>query len=190
MQTSPTRYHGLAITLHWVMAIAFILMLTSGILMGDIADKAQRFKVFQWHKSLGVILLISFFLRLTIRLMFVHPDLPANIKPLEKKAAKAGHYLLYAAMIAVPFTGWATVSSSVIGLPTIVFGLFEWPHIPGIAGNKDLAEFFEESHGLLAYSFLALIVVHVAAVIKHAAIDHENLLPRMGIGRVKKGNES
>lgn len=171
------------------MAIAFLLMLTSGILMSDIADKALQFKVFQWHKSLGVILLISLFLRLAIRLLVAHPDLPANMKPLEKKAAHAGHLLLYCAMLTVPLTGWATVSGSVIGLPTIVFGLFEWPHIPGIAG-KNFAEFFEESHGLLAYSFLALIAVHIAAVIKHAIVDHENLLPRMGIGRVKKGNES
>ena len=49
--------------------------------------------------------------------------------------AKLVHRSLYALIIMIPISGWIMVSASVYGLPTFVFGLFEWPHIPGIDFN-------------------------------------------------------
>jgi cytochrome b561 len=183
----PRRYHGFAITLHWVMALAFFAMLASGIVMENFElEQSLKFQMFQWHKSLGVLLLLAAVLRLTIKLTTKQPPLPEAMKPLEKKAAKAGHWAFYGWMFALPLAGWVIVSASPYGLPTIVFGWFEWPHIPGIAANEAIEEFAEETHALLAYSFMALIAMHIAAVIKHAVVEKENLLPRMGIGKVKE----
>jgi cytochrome b561 len=183
----PVRYHGLAITLHWVMAVCFLLMLGSGLAMANLnIERSLKFQMFQWHKSLGVLLLLAFFLRLAVRLSVARPALPDSMKPMEKLAAEWGHRALYVMMLAMPMTGWALVSSSKSGLPTIVFGLFEWPHIPAIAGNTDVHATAGEAHELLAYVFMAMIAGHVAAVIKHAMFEKENLLPRMGIGHVKK----
>lgn len=180
------RYHLTAMILHWVMAVAFILMLFSGLTMDTgLFEKSLRFQMYQWHKSLGVLLLIAFFLRLAIRFVKPRPELPEQMKPLEKKAAKFGHFALYGVMLAVPLSGWVMVSSSKLGLPTLVFGLFEWPHVPGVQGMKTIHSLAYESHELLAYGMIALIVLHVLAVIKHAVFDKENLLPRMGIGRQK-----
>lgn len=175
------RYHALAITLHWVMAIAFVLMLCSGLVMSNAEglDQAFKFNLYQWHKSLGVILLLAFFLRIGVRLLFKPPSLPAHFPRLEALAAKAGHWGLYALMLMIPLSGWVMVSSSVYGLPTIVFGLFEWPHVPGIAANKNMNEAAGGAHEILAYIFMAIIFVHIAAVIKHALKDKENLLNRM-----------
>ena len=36
------------------------------------------------------------------------------------------------------------------------------------------------------FILIGFIVLHLAAVVKHALIDKHNLLPRMGIGKVKK----
>ncbi|MDX2112297.1 MAG: cytochrome b [Alphaproteobacteria bacterium] len=183
----PRRYHGLAITLHWVMAVAFFAMLGSGLAMVHLElDQSLKFQMFQWHKSLGVLLLMAAFLRLSLKLATKQPPLPDSMKPLEKKAAKAGHWAFYGWMLALPIAGWVMVSASPYGLPTIVFGWFEWPHIPGIAANEAIEELAEETHALLAYSFIALIAMHIAAVIKHALVEKENLLPRMGIGKLKE----
>ena len=187
MTISPARYSTVAITLHWLMALAFILMLASGLAMDSdgLLPPALKFQMFQWHKSLGVCLLMLFFVRLGWRLLHEPPALPASIKGLEKLAAHAGHWGLYALMIAMPLTGWLMVSASVFGLPTIVFGLFEWPHIPGVAMNEAISGAANQAHGLLAWVFIALIAGHIAAVIKHAVIDKHNLLPRMGIGKAE-----
>ncbi|MCB9963393.1 MAG: cytochrome b [Rhodospirillales bacterium] len=180
MDAGVKRYHSFTIILHWIMALAFFLMLGSGVAMENFdLDKSLKFQLFQWHKSGGVLLLMAFFLRLAVRFATRIPPLPELIPALERKASKAGHYALYAVMFLLPFSGWAVVSSSSYGIPTVVFNLFEWPHIPGLQGNKDVHEFAEEGHTVLAIIFALLIFGHIAAVVKHAVVEKENLLKRM-----------
>lgn len=180
MNTSATRYHSAAIILHWVMAVAFILMLASGLTMEYIElDKQLKYQLFQWHKSLGVLLLVAVALRIAVRLWQKPPALPALFKRWEVIAAHLGHLGLYAAMIIMPLSGWAMVSSSPYGLPTYVFGWFEWPHIPGLAANDAINGGAKTVHWLGAWAFLALLAAHVGAVIKHYLFDRENLLRRM-----------
>lgn len=181
-----SRYNRFAILLHWVMALAFIGMIVVGFIMSYAElDKPLKFQLYQWHKSAGVLLLIAFFVRIIWRQLSRLPTLPASISARERMLSKLGHFALYAAMIAMPLTGWLAVSTSVYGLPTIVFGWFEWPHIPGVEGNKLWHEIAEVAHLVIAVGFILLVFVHVAAVIKHARKDNINLLPRMGIGKVK-----
>jgi cytochrome b561 len=185
------RYTAVAVILHWVMAAAFLLMLAGGLSMTYLdLDKSLKFNLYQWHKSLGVLLLLTFFMRLGWRLLHKPPALPAFMPPLEALAAKAGHIALYVCMIAVPLSGWTMVSSSVYGLPTIVFGWFEWPHIPKIAGNEEVSAAAKNAHWLLTWFFGLCIAGHISAVIKHAVIDKHNLLPRMwfSCARCKKGD--
>lgn len=179
------RYHSLAILLHWLMALAFIGMLASGLVIeyGGLG-KAQLFALFQWHKSFGITLLLAFVLRLIVRIVAHRPPYPTFMKPWEILASRLVHGALYFWMLAVPLSGWVMVSSSALGLPTILFGWWEWPHIPGLAGNTYISSLAHEAHELLAYSFMILITIHVAAVLKHAMLDQKNLLPRMGIGKM------
>lgn len=180
MNVTHQRYTSIAIILHWIMALSFILMISSGLSMEYLdLPKSLKFNLFQWHKSLGLILLIAFFLRLGWRLFHKPPRLPEHMPGLEQFAAKAGHWLLYAFMLAVPLSGWAMVSSSVYGLPTIIFGLFEWPHIPDISGNEMINNFAKTAHWILAWAFGLAILGHIAAVGKHYLFEHENLLKRM-----------
>lgn len=174
------RYNGFAIIVHWLMAVGFFLMLGSGIFMVYFEiDKSLQFNIYQWHKSGGVLLLFSFLLRITIRLASTAPELPETLSRSERLAAKIGHIALYALMLLVPLSGWLMVSASVIGLPTIVFGLFEWPHIYAIEADETLENLAKTLHLILTITFGLLIAGHIAAVIKHAIIDKENLLVRL-----------
>lgn len=182
MAETTKRYHISLIILHWIMALAFCGMIGSGLVMtSDMIESSQKFPLYQTHKALGILLLIAVALRLVVRFTTAKPALPAMMPKWETLAAKAGHWSLYIWMIALPVTGWVMVSSSVYGLPTIVFDLFEWPHIPGIEGNKEISAASNKAHEILAYAFIALIGLHIAAVIKHAIMDKENLLTRMSI---------
>lgn len=181
------RYHSLAIILHWLMASAMLLMLASGLTMAFAElEPSFKFNLYQWHKSLGVLVLWAAALRLSIRLMTKPPSLPASFPRYEVLLSKLGHWGLYALMFALPITGWIMVSSSIYGLPTIVFGWFEWPHIPGLAANVKVSKFAKDAHWYLALTLIALLVGHVGAVIKHAVVDKHNLLTRMWWGKEKK----
>ena len=183
-KVAPHRYNSVAIILHWVMAIGFLMMLGSGFVLEFAElDQSLTFKMYQWHKSGGVLLLLAFGLRITWRIIS-HlrnqiPSLPQSFPKIERIAAHLGHLGLYGLMIAMPLTGWIMVSSSPYGLPTIVFGWFEWPHIPTIQGDETFNKLSKNAHAILAYAFVAMILLHIAAVIKHAIKDNENLLKRI-----------
>jgi hypothetical protein len=93
--------------------------------------------------------------------------------------AKAVHTLLYAFMILAPLTGWAIVSTSPIKVPTMLWGVIPWPHLP-LPGS--VHEPFEEAHELLAWTALALIVLHVLGALRHQLLVKDGLLRRMAPG--------
>lgn len=166
------------------MAVGFIMMLASGIIMIYVPiEKSLQFKLYQWHKAVGVLLFLAFFVRIIWRLIshaMQHiPALPAHFSYLEQWMAKFGHLSLYGLMLMMPLSGWVMVSASVYGLPTIVFDWFEWPHIPGIQGNKTIEARAKEAHFYLSISFGLMITLHIAAVIRHWVKDKENLMIRM-----------
>ena len=187
-RTHPVyRYSLIAIILHWVMAVAFILMIGSGLAFENWEGMPQdlKFNVIQWHKSLGILLLISFFIRLGIRLIKPPPPQEPDLSQFDRKAAKGLHWLFYVIMIVMPLSGWIMVSSSSYGLPTYIFGLFEWPHIPSLSANREVRGLSGEIHKIVAYVFIVMIMIHVGAVIKHYIFERLNLLPRMGIGKTR-----
>ena len=74
------------------------------------------------------------------------------------------------------------VSASALNIPTTIFGLVPWPHIPGIAGSPDkqvLEAIFMTVHSGLAAALLALVALHVAAVLKHRFVLKDDVAARM-----------
>ncbi len=178
--STPQRYHSLAITLHWLIALGIVFMFASGtyMLYGDLS-KAEQYKLFQIHKSAGVLILLSVVARVATRISTHPPALPSGLSGRDKRLSKLGHLGLYACLIVMPISGWVMVSASPFGLPTIVFGWFEWPHIPGISRNKPIETLARTIHWTTASVFLSLIILHLGAVIKHQYFEKINLIKRM-----------
>lgn len=177
------RYDIVAISLHWGMALCILLMLGSGLAFDRIdMEQSFKFNLYQWHKSLGLILLVLVAIRIGWRLFNKPPTEPSQLTKTDHILSKIGHWALYSAMVIMPFSGWVMVSSSPYGLPTFIFNLFEWPHIPGLSSNKDMNALSKDIHWFGGWAFISLITIHSLAVVKHYYYDQVNLLPRMGIG--------
>jgi len=175
--TYPETYTKVAIFLHWLIGLLIIFMLGFGLLLDDIPND-YKFQAYQLHKSIGLTILALSFIRLFWRLTHRAPPLPVHMKPWEKFAAHASHYILYALMICIPLTGWALVSSSPMNFPTMWFGLFQWPHLP-LEHTKELSDGFAETHQILAYLTIVLLCGHVGAALKHHFIDKDEVLIHM-----------
>lgn len=183
LRNTSTGYGRVAIAFHWTMAILIIGMLAFGLYMTTLppTDPAT-FQLFQLHKSIGFIVLTLAILRLVWRLLNPSPKLPEGMHPLEKLAAHLGHIGLYALIFAMPITGWFMVSASPWGIPTVLFNIQPIPHlpVPEALGTKEQAEaFFKLLHEYGAYLLIALVVVHVAAAMKHHFIARDDTLKRM-----------
>ena len=91
------------------------------------------------------------------------PGLPAILSAAELKlfkVVKAGLYLL---MFLVPLAGYTMSVAG--GHPVSVFGWFTLPSL--FEKSKTLGGFAHEMHGVLAYTLLALVVLHLAGTVKH-----------------------
>lgn len=182
---APDRYTKTAITLHWVIAFLIIAQLGTGIVFGyRLADKSILFPLMQFHKSLGLTILVLSIVRLLWRFTHKAPPLPDHMPIWEKLAAKASHYAFYIFMIGIPLSGWILVSTSSMGFPTSYFNLFIWPHIPGLETLAEdqkhlINEASETFHVYMAYSMLALLFMHIGAALKHQFIDKDNVMHHM-----------
>lgn len=183
LANSQARYGAVAVTLHWLIALGIIGMLALGKYMADLPNSdPSKFDLIQLHKSFGITILALSLLRVVWRLVNKVPALPAHMPTWERWAANASHVLLYVLIIAIPVTGWMVVSASPLGIPTIWFGQFEVPHLPGLQGFADqhaAEDQLKETHELLGNLMIFLLVVHVAAALKHHFWDRDDVLVRM-----------
>jgi cytochrome b561 len=176
-------YGAVAVTLHWLIALLIFAMLAIGWRMTDEAvPQMVRFELYQLHKSLGLTILALTVIRIAWRLVHPPPPLAPDFIGWRRRAAQLVHAALYGIMLGLPLTGWAMVSASPWGLPTIVFDLFEWPHIPVLASleNKEPVEAaFKEAHEWLVWGAILLLLLHIAGALKHRFLDREYHLARM-----------
>jgi cytochrome b561/polyisoprenoid-binding protein YceI len=181
MTDSPSYTAGAKI-LHWLIALLIIGMLAVGWTMNSLPNGTLKFSLFQWHKSFGITVLLLSLCRLVWRLTHPAPPLPSDMPGWEKFAARATHVLFYVLIIAMPLLGWVMVSASPLGLPTILFGVIPWPHlpvIPTLENKKEVGHMAAEAHGFLAYALAGLLVLHVGAALKHHFIAKDDILTRM-----------
>ncbi len=179
LMNSQRTYGAVAVTLHWLIAIAIIYMVFLGKTMED------DFAAIQLHKSLGITILALSVLRLGWRLINPQPALPEGMSGLERFGARATHWLFYFLMIAIPLSGWAYVSASPFSdmIKTRIWGVIELPNLPFFAGmenREEIAERIEGVHGALGYlPLLALLALHVLAALKHHFWNRDTVLTRM-----------
>lgn len=181
--STSSRYHGISIALHWLLALALGLIFGVGLYMADLPFSPQRLKLYNWHKWAGVVILTLSLIRLLWRLMHRPPALPRGIEaampPWQVRVYHATHGLLYALFFVVPLVGWAY--SSAVGFSIVLFGVLPLPDF--VSADPALAESIKPWHQVTAYALAGLAVLHMAAALKHHWVDRDGLLQRMLPGR-------
>ncbi|WP_332818362.1 YceI family protein [Sphingopyxis sp.] len=171
----PTqRYSYTAITLHWLIALLLAFQIALGwALEGN--NSPELFARYQLHKSIGITILLLSLGRLAIRLFAQRP--PASDGPVwTRTLASVVHWLFYAVMILGPITGWLVVSTARIQVPTVLYGLIPWPHLPV---GRGLHEPAETIHGAMAWLAIGLFALHIAGALRHQWLLGKPELQRM-----------
>jgi cytochrome b561 len=169
------RYTGVAIALHWLVALLILGSFVVGTYMVDLDLSPWKLKVYSWHKWNGVTIFLLVALRLAWRVTHRPPALPAAMPEWQRHAAAISHALLYLLMLAVPLSGW--VMSSAGGFPVVYLGVFQLPDL--VAKDKALFELTKSVHYALNKTLLVLVALHVAAAVKHHYADRDDVLARM-----------
>src|SRR3546814_15910926 len=67
-------------------------------------------------------------------------------------------------MILGPLTGWLLVSTARVQVPTLLYGLIPWPHLPV---GRALHEPAETVHGAMAWLAIGLFLLHIIGALRH-----------------------
>ncbi|WP_192361184.1 cytochrome b/b6 domain-containing protein [Mesorhizobium mediterraneum] len=175
---STTRYGWAAIVLHWLIAAIFIGQFVLGFVMMRESSQRTAFELIQLHKSLGFLLLGLVILRIAWRLGNAVPALPRSVGPLERRVAPLVHFALYVFQLALPLSGWALVSVSMLEIPSVPFNLFVMPDLP-LAESDPAESFWTSAHWYLAYAGIGLVALHIAAALRHHFWLKDTVLTRM-----------
>ncbi|MBB6424310.1 YceI family protein [Sphingopyxis sp. JAI128] len=169
-----TRYSYTAITLHWLIALLLAFQIALGwTLEGD--NGPELFARYQLHKSVGITILLLSLARLATRLFTPRP--PASEGPAwTRMLANTVHWLFYVVMILGPLTGWLLVSTARVQVPTLLYGIVPWPHLPiGRAWHEPA----ESIHGAMAWLAIGLFLLHIAGALRHQWLLGKPELQRM-----------
>lgn len=169
-----SRYTRVAIWLHWMVAALVLYNLLSG-LFADFLPAGLP--LIAWHKASGITILFLGVARLGWRLSHRPPPLPPMPR-WQTGAAHALHWLFYALIILMPLSGWVFSSAAEKRWPLTFFGLFDIPYLP-LAQTPHGGDRAFTFHSYAGYAMAALVVVHVAAALKHHFVDRDRTLARM-----------
>lgn len=173
-QGQGSRYTGVAISLHWTIAALLIVSFTLGWIMTDLEISPFRLRMFNWHKWVGITILLLVIIRLLWRLTH-RPPVMLPMPVWQRVAAKSIHAVLYILLLLQPLSGW--VYSNAAGYPVVYLGLVPLPNL--VTKNKEVADVLMERHEFLGWCLLIAACLHIAAALKHHFIDGDATLKRM-----------
>lgn len=184
---SAERYGFLTKLLHWAIVLLFAFQYFAGFTMmamlnGDLGftPKSEFLGLnmnnwFNWHKSIGLVVLAVVLLRLLNRSFNTLPAWAPTLGPGEKKVIHRYEQLLYLGMLIMPLSGFVYTMAAGYGVH-----LFEAYHLPNPIGkSKPVGEAAKWVHIVSAWVIVAALAAHLFVVFRHQFFVRDNLLGRM-----------
>jgi cytochrome b561 len=168
-------YTRTAIVLHWLVAISVLSLLTVGLYMTGLKISPVKLQIYMLHKSFGLLVLALMLVRVLWRMTHRPPPLPNSMPSWQKMASGVSHALMYLLLLAMPISGWLMNSAS--GFPTKLFSVLPLPQL--IARDSDAFTRWQSVHSYLAYALIALVLLHIAAALKHFLLGRDQVMARM-----------
>lgn len=168
------RYGTISRWLHWGMGFLIVWQLLK--IFDRISDGEHWVgeTLVPWHVSIGTLLLLLAVLRIVWAVIKRH-ERPDVVDPgVAGKLAKAGHGLLYLAMLLMPVTGISILIGGGYGLTA--FG------VELIAGGDEipwLSSFGGTLHSPVAWLLLIMIIGHAGMAFVHHFAKKDGVLQRM-----------
>ena len=167
-----TEYGFISKVFHWLSAAVLIIQIPLGFYLVDMDFGDKRLTIESIHVTLGLSIFYLILFRLLYKTLNPTPRLQNSLFPGQKIIAKLNHIFLYFSILVITISGALKKLFNGEELDMFFFNL-------EIQDNFDLAEIFYEIHILGNYTLIALISLHIFAVLIHKILFKENLLKRI-----------
>ena len=167
-----TEYGLISKFLHWASAILLFFQIPLGFYLVDLDFGPERLNLENIHVIIGLSLFYLVILRLLYKIFNPTPKLQPSIFKGQNFLAKLNHVLLYVTILSITLSG-------------ILKKLFDGETLSiffkkiKIRENFELTELFYDVHVFSNYLMIALIIIHIMAVIIHKLFFNDNLLKKI-----------
>lgn len=176
---TKNQFSKMTVTLHWLIAIAIIGMLAFGLYIEEMPRSPEKGELMGLHKSIGALILVIALYRLVYRVINKMPEPVSPVEPWQEKATLAAHGLLILGTLYMPISGIMMSVGGGRGLE--VFGVQAIASGDKIEWMGDIGHVV---HGFGSTLLIIVILLHVAAALKHQIIDKDDTMKRMWGKRV------
>ena len=172
LHRGPRKHHPLTIALHWGTVLCIVIAVASILFREVMGDKFWRILLLETHKQCGLLIMLAVAARLYVRQRHGMANHMQGMHPLMQLAAKAAHWMLYAALLALPLLGWAATNAHNVGVRLL--GLIPFPWMTEV--DSEWADTLSDYHALGAWILLGMVVMHVGAAMFHHFIRRDTVL--------------
>jgi cytochrome b561 len=177
---TSARYGKMTKLLHWLTVLLFSMQYAGGLIMPRMAAKEallgmSQNDIYNWHKSLGLVILLVAVVRLWTRRQGRLPDWAPGLSRFEQALIHRYETLFYAGLFLMPVSGFLFVMAG--GYGVMLFGLWAIPN--PIGKIPLLASLAQWVHFISAWLLAATIIVHIGLVLRHQWLLKDRLLNRM-----------
>ncbi|UFH50396.1 cytochrome b [Pseudomonas sp. KNUC1026] len=172
-QKQTDRYPTSLRVLHWVRAVLILGLLWAGWHMTGMADEVpSKYELYYpWHKCFGVLTFLVVITQIILRMKTPQlPVPPLTLAPYERFLSRWIQRAMYALAVIVPLMGYSMSSTYTMSDGVFFFGV-NLPEL--LPKNDDWFVVFQWLHKTLAYTLLALVVLHVVGALKHRFDDRD-----------------
>ena len=172
LNNTLTEYGVFSKLLHWLSAILLFIQIPLGFYLVDLDFGEERLTFENIHVILGLTIFYLVIIRLLKNIINPTPKLDTGIFKGQKFLAKMNHVLLYVTILSITISGILKKLFNGESL-VIIFKKIK------IEDNFELSEIFYDVHVFSNYLMIALITLHVLAVIIHKFFFDDNLLKKI-----------
>ena len=167
-----TEYSLISKLLHWASAIILFVQIPLGFYLVDLDFGPERLNIENIHVLVGLSIFYLVIIRLINKIISTSPKLEPSVFKGQKFLAKSNHILLYVTILSITISG---IFKKLFNGETLIIFFKEIK----IEDNFVLADFFYNIHVIANYSLIALIIIHILAVIVHKLFFGDNLLKKI-----------
>ena len=166
-------YGILAKLFHWFTFIALLIQIPFGLYLVGLEFSDQRIDLENVHILIGISIFYFVLLRLLWKLFNTTPKSEHNFFKGQNLIAKTNHFLLYVSIFAIIISG--ALKKLYMG-ETLNFLLFKYGFKKD---NFQLADTYYEVHIYANYLLIALVTLHISAVIAHHIFFKDKIIKKM-----------
>ena len=172
LKNNLTEYVFISKIFHWLSAAVLFTQIPLGFYLVDLDFGEEKLTFENIHIIIGLTIFYLVIVRLVKNIINPTPKLNNSIFKGQKFLAKINHLLLYVTILSITISGILKKLYNGESL-IIIFKKIK------IEDNFELSEIFYDVHVFSNYVMIALIALHVVAVIIHKFFFDDNLLKKI-----------